>query len=82
MTETAREHIQAGVNARLFLDVDVDAAAQHVFALIESPLNRRRIPKAKALDHAELAATLVLRSLLRDPAVLEETRALAGAFGD
>jgi hypothetical protein len=70
------------VNAGLFLDINVDAAAQHVFALIESPLNQCRIPKALAKQHAELAATLVLRDLLRNPALLEETRSLAAAIDD
>ena len=82
VTATAKQHIQAGVRAGLFLDVDVDAAAQQVFALIESPLNQRRIAKARAKEHAELAATLVLRGLLRDPALLEETRSLAAAVDD
>jgi hypothetical protein len=51
------------VNAGLFSDIDVDAAAQHVFALIESPRYQYRIPKALAKHHAELAATLVLSGL-------------------
>jgi hypothetical protein len=62
------------------MDVDVDAAARQIFALIESPLNHRRISRAKALQNAELAATLVLRSLLRDPSVLQETRELAAGL--
>jgi len=53
------------VNAGLFSDIDVDAAAQHVFALIESPLNQCRSPKALVKQHAESAATLVLRGLFR-----------------
>lgn len=64
------------------MDIDVDAAAQHVFALIESPLSQRRIPKVRAKQHAELAATVVLRDLLRNPALLEETRSLAAAIDD
>ena len=82
VTVTAREHIQAGVEAGLFLDVDVDVAARQVFALIESPLNHRRIPAVRAREHAELAATLVLRGLLHDPATLQETRSLAGLMDD
>ena len=80
VTTTAKEHIQAGVSAGIFMDVDVDAAARQIFALIESPLNHRRISRAKALQNAELAATLVLRSLLRDPSVLQETRELAAGL--
>ena len=80
VTTTAKEHIQAGVSARIFMDVDVEAAALQIIAPIESPLNHRRIFRAKALQNAELAATLVLRSLLRDPSALQETRELAAGL--
>ena len=80
MTTTANEQIQADVSAGIFMDVDVAAAARQIIALIESPLNHRRIFRAKALQNAELSSTLVIRSLLRDPSALQETRELAAGL--
>ena len=77
VTTTAKEQIQADVSAGIYMDVDMEPAARQICALIESPLYHRRISWAKALQNAELAATLVLQSPLRDPSVLQETRELA-----
>ena len=77
---TLKRHIRNGIRSGLFEPVNVEIAAEQLFALIEAPLGRpkRSIPQAR--QAAEQAATLVLKSLLKNPQRIEEVRAEAGAL--
>ena len=77
---TLKMHMAAGVEAGLFDPVDVDVAAEQVFALLEAPLGRPQRSARSAATAARQAAVLVLKGLLKKPERLPGIQAAAGAI--
>ena len=75
---TLKGHIRAGMRDRLFESVQVETAAEQLFALLEAPLGRPRRSLAQTEKAAQQAATLTLKALLRDPKRIDSVISQAG----
>ena len=75
---TLKQHIRSGVRGGVFTPVNVDTAAEQLFALIEAPLGRPRRSMRLARKAAEQAATLTLNALLLDSEQLMNIQEAAG----
>ena len=69
--KTMHDLIRRGAREGLFIDVNAKIASAQLFALVEYPLASKS-SRAKAAEAADIAATLVLRSLLSDSSLLTD----------